>query len=67
MKYFRVIDVSKCVLNVLKGLCALPCKDTNTHLGDSHGLFRLGLTQTLVEASTDDVLQDLPGVRQLRG
>lgn len=54
-------------MDVLTGLCALPCEGTNTHLGDSHGLFCLGFTQILVEASTGDVLQHLPGVRQPRG
>lgn len=43
------------------------CRHTSTHLCDLQKLFRLGLAQTLVEASTDDVAENLSRFGQLRG
>lgn len=41
-------------------------EDAIAYRGDDLLLLGLGLAQTLVEASADDVLQDLPGLPQLR-
>lgn len=40
-------------------------EDMNTYRGDHLYLLALSLAQTLVEASADDVLEDLPGLLQL--